>query len=289
MAIVATNRSALLPDRLQAAHLLGEGEADRVRSALETLFAPAEPRDLQLAAARAMGRFNRRETGRFLVEPARWSAYTPAIRDAVLSSLLSQPAQTTELLAAVEAGSVPAWVIEPARRRQLQNHRDPQIRSTAARVFANSGGADRMVAFSAAKTVLAMASTPARGHAVFQRTCAACHRHGDDGVRVGPDLAGVRNQPAEALLLHIIVPDAEIYPGYQACDVETKDGRDLTGLLVTETDSAITLRLAGGDETTVQRGNIRSMTMGAHSLMPQDLEKTMTRQELADLIAFLRR
>ncbi len=56
--------------------------------------------------------------------------------------------------------------------------------------------------------------------------------------------------------------------------------RALTGLLVAETDSAITLRIAGGDETTVQRGNIRSMTMGAHSLMPQ---------EPADLIAFFRR
>ncbi len=288
-ALVATNRAAPLPDRLRAAQLLGEGDASNATRALEAILTPAEPRDLQLASAKAMGRFNRRETGRFLVEPARWAAYTPAILEAVLSSLLSQTALTAELLAAIEAGTIPGWAVDAARRRQLQNHRDPAIRSAAARVFAGAGGANRMAAFNTAKSVLTLPSDAGRGRPVFQRVCAACHRLGDDGVRVGPDLAGLRNQPAEALLLHIVVPDAEMYPGYQACDVETRDGRTLAGLLVAETDTAITLRFAGGDEATVQRANVRSMTMGTHSLMPQELEKTMTRQELADLIAHLRK
>ena len=132
------------------------------------------------------------------------------------------------------------------------------------------------------------AASGRRGHAVFTRTCANCHQLGGEGVKVGPDLTGVRNQPPEALLLHLIVPDAEIYPGYQACEVETRDGRSLTGLVVAETAEAVVLRRAGGEEETVRRSNITSLTPSRLSLMPQELEKTMTRQELADLIAWLR-
>ena len=73
---------------------------------------------------------------------------------------------------------------------------------------------------------------------------------------VGPELTGIRNQPAEALLLHILVPDYEMLPGYTSYEVETKDGRTLSGLLAAETPASVTLRLALGAEETVARSNI---------------------------------
>ncbi len=105
---------------------------------------------------------------------------------------------------------------------------------------------------------------------------------------MGPDLSGVRLQPADALLLHIIAPNAEIYPGFTAYEVETKDGRTITGLLTSETPTSITLRAAQGVEETILRANLASFSATSLSLMPQELEKTMTKQELADLLSFLK-
>jgi putative heme-binding domain-containing protein len=90
------------------------------------------------------------------------------------------------------------------------------------------------------------------------------------------------------LLLHIIIPEYEIAAIYTCYNVETKDGNTLTGLLAADTPTSITLRQPLGHEETIQRSNIASMTASHLSLMPDELEKSMTKQDLADLIGFLR-
>jgi len=70
--------------------------------------------------------------------------------------------------------------------------------------------------------------------------------------------------------------------------VETRDGGAFTGLLVAEIPSSITLRMAQGVEENIARANIASMSISRLSLMPQELEKAMSKQDLADLIAFLK-
>jgi putative heme-binding domain-containing protein len=126
------------------------------------------------------------------------------------------------------------------------------------------------------------------GHLVFRKNCIPCHTFAGEGHMVGPDLTGIRNQPAEVLLLHIVVPEYEIMPIYTSYNVETKDGRSLTGLLASENSTAITLRMAEGLEQSIPRSNVATMLPSRLSLMPQELEKAMTRQELADLLAYLK-
>jgi putative heme-binding domain-containing protein len=138
------------------------------------------------------------------------------------------------------------------------------------------------------KSVLELKGSSASGREVFARACATCHRYQAEGAQVGPDLTGVRNQPGDALLLHILFPDAEIYLGYESYDCETKDGRSLSGILAAETETAVTLRRALGEEDVIPRSQIVSLRATRSSLMPSELEKTMTRQELADLLSFLR-
>ena len=81
---------------------------------------------------------------------------------------------------------------------------------------------------------------------MFLKSCANCHRLDREGTPVGPDLFGIRNQPKEAILLHILIPEYEITPGFGAYLVETTDGRILAGLLVGETPTQVTLRAALG-------------------------------------------
>jgi len=84
------------------------------------------------------------------------------------------------------------------------------------------------------------------------------------------------------------VPDQEITPGFASYTVATKDGRVLTGLITSETPASLTLRQPLGKEDTILRSDIDEISSARQSLMPQGLEKTVTRQEFADLLAYLK-
>ena len=120
------------------------------------------------------------------------------------------------------------------------------------------------------------------------KACSACHTHHGVGGKVGPDLSGIRNQPADAILLHILVPNYEVAPNYQTLSVATQDGRSLSGWLSTESESSLTLRTAAGTEETIARSQITSLVASGLSLMPDGLEQTMAKEDVANLVAFLK-
>ncbi|MEW6306122.1 MAG: PVC-type heme-binding CxxCH protein [Verrucomicrobiota bacterium] len=275
-------------NRLAAIGLLAHADFGSAGKALLGLIGPVEPADLQTAAVRSLSQMNDAEVGKALLARERWRAYSPGLREAVVAAMLSHPRYITALLDAIESGTVQTWALTPQRRTALQKNRDKTIAARAEALFKNSGAGDRMKVYEEYKTVLQLKMNGKSGHAVFTRTCAQCHVYGAEGARVGPELTGARNQPVEALLLHIIVPDLEVVTGFTSYEIETKDGRTLTGLLASETPTSVTLRAAQGIEETILRGNIASMSSTSLSLMPQELEKTMTKQELADLLAFLK-
>ncbi len=161
------------------------------------------------------------------------------------------------------------------------------MKSRAEKVFAAPVG-DRERAFTEAKAALKLSPIPANGRAVFEKACAACHRFNQQGVAVGPDLFDIRQQPKESILYHIVIPEAEIAPNFVNYECELKDGRVLTGLLASENAGNIALRLGQGVEENISRGQIARLTASRLSLMPQELEKTMTAQDLADLLAYLK-
>jgi|GEM_PF-6184699 len=100
--------------------------------------------------------------------------------------------------------------------------------------------------------------------------------------------AFIRNQPKQAILLHIMIPEYKITPGFAAYVLERTDGRVLSGLLVAETPTRVTLRQSLGKEESVLRADIQSLTLSKLSLMPQEIEKSLSRQVLADLLAYLK-
>jgi putative membrane-bound dehydrogenase-like protein len=274
--------------RLAAIALLGEADSANAGSLLLSLIASLEPTEVQTTAVRACSRLQDPDLMKALVVGERWRGYLPPAREAVLSVLMSQRGNFSVILDALERGDIQAWCIDPARRRQLMQDKDEVIKKRALALFKGQESGDRQEVYENCKSVLNLSTDSRNGHQVFKRICAQCHTHSGEGVAVGPDLTGVSNQPAEALLLHILIPSYEIVPGYTSYDVETKDGQVLTGLIASETATTITLKRALGITDSILRSNIAKISSGGLSLMPDELEKTMTRQELADLIAFLK-
>ncbi len=135
------------------------------------------------------------------------------------------------------------------------------------------------------------AGNAASGKQVYfnrQAGCFLCHRVGTEGGRVGPDLSTIgqrRNQ--RDLLEAVIFPSSSLARGYESHALLLDDGRTLTGLITRETADALVLRAADQSEVRVSRSSIEEMKPSNLSIMPAGLEKTMSPQQLADLIAYL--
>jgi putative membrane-bound dehydrogenase-like protein len=130
-----------------------------------------------------------------------------------------------------------------------------------------------------------------RGQQIFfggKAACATCHAVQGQGAHIGPDLTRIGAVRARRDLLESIVfPSASLARGYEPYVVTTQDGRFHTGLLARETADAIVLITAERAEIRLPRSAVETIEQGRVSIMPQGLDAQLTRQELADVLAFL--
>jgi putative heme-binding domain-containing protein len=126
-----------------------------------------------------------------------------------------------------------------------------------------------------------------RGAAIFRERCVTCHALRGEGTALGPDLASVAANGGDKLLVSIFDPNREVAPNFTAWTVETKEGETTTGLLTRETDSAVTLKLAGGTEAVFPRAQIKVLRQESRSLMPEGLESGLNPSDVAGLLAWL--
>ncbi|HUG94284.1 MAG TPA: PVC-type heme-binding CxxCH protein [Planctomycetaceae bacterium] len=131
-----------------------------------------------------------------------------------------------------------------------------------------------------------------RGQAVFNNTkaaCIVCHRFGYVGGNSGPDLTRIGPTRTERDLLEaILYPSLSFVRSYEPVTVVTTSGRVLNGLVRNETAEEITLATGPNEEARVRRDEIDELRPGTVSIMPAGLDKQLTPQELADLVAFLK-
>jgi putative membrane-bound dehydrogenase-like protein len=284
----SSNASLPVRSRITATALLGFSDFGTSRTALEKLMDARNPPELQLEAVAALSRLGDTRGAEYLTQKNIWSNYTPRVKSAVVASLASKPAFIQVLFNAIQNGVIGAAEISSMDRQRLMKHKDSAISARAVVLFTELEGGGRMKVYQDYRTILSIAAEAKSGKAVFERACSACHTYAGVGGKVGPDLTGVRNQPADALLLHILVPNYEVLPAYQAVAVETNDGRSLSGWMLAETDNSLTLKTAFGTQESILRKNIKSLSNSGLSLMPEGLEQTMSKEEMAQLLAFLK-
>jgi putative heme-binding domain-containing protein len=125
------------------------------------------------------------------------------------------------------------------------------------------------------------------GQEVYKRLCGQCHKIYGEGHDVGPDITLNGRNSFEQLLSNVFDPSLVIGASYQARTVVTADGRVLTGLVAEESPDRIVLKTQGGKLETIAGADVEETTTSRLSLMPEELEKQLKPQELADLFAFL--
>src|SRR6266481_1478895 len=169
----------------------------------------------------------------------------------------------------------------------LRQHSDASVRERAVKVIGAAINGNRDEIIRGFRPALDLRGDTQRGKALFQQRCQSCHRLGNDGFAVGPDLAGARSGGKEKLLANILDPNREVPPNYFGYTVETREGESYSGLIVNEAASSVTVRQPFGIETIVARGQIAKMQASKLSLMPGGLEEGLTSQDLADLLDFI--
>jgi putative membrane-bound dehydrogenase-like protein len=133
---------------------------------------------------------------------------------------------------------------------------------------------------------------PRRGHQVFgsqKAACTACHKAANVGGITGPHLRGVGQRRTDRDLIEsIIFPNASFVQSYDTWKVLTVDGAVMTGVLVEDRPDEIVLS-AGLEKTfRIPRSSIEQLTRSDQSMMPSGIDKLISNQELADLIAYLK-
>jgi putative heme-binding domain-containing protein len=274
-------------ERAEAARTLGLGSFAEVRPVLAPLLDGRQPQEVQIAAVDALDRFadDAHDVGPLLV--GAWPGFTPRLRQRAADAIFSRPHRAAAFLRAVEAGKVPASDLDPGRLRLLQQSEDESVRELATRLAAGRERRSRQEVLDAYRPALSIKGDADKGKLFFQKTCAACHKLGGVGHEVGPNLASMKNRGAEAVLVNLIDPNREVNPQFADYVVVTRDGRTLTGMLAAETATGVTLKRAEGATDTVLRADIKRMRGTGLSVMPEDLEKQLDVQGMADLIAYV--
>jgi putative membrane-bound dehydrogenase-like protein len=285
--VTASSTAADDAERRLAVSLLGRAASQRDEDwkQLGELLTPQNSFALQSAAVAALGRSDDPSVPRRLT--ANWAAYSPTLKGQILDLLLSRAAWHGLLLDSIEKKTIPAAEVDTARRQRLLSHRDAAIRARAAKVFAGAIDADRRRVLDSYKEVTMLAGDRRRGQMVFTKSCSVCHRLDDVGHAVGPDLAALANKTPLYLLTEILDPNRNVDSRYLGYTAITRAGRTFTGLLADESATSISLRGQEGKETTILRSEIDELQSSGKSLMPEGLEKELSKQDVADLIAYL--
>ncbi|MCA8991278.1 MAG: c-type cytochrome [Planctomycetaceae bacterium] len=211
-----------------------------------------------------------------------------SLRNTAVSSLTDNSFEIHLLLDLVENGQLPALAVDQNIAKRLMAHADPVIKEKAVRLLKQAPPEDRVKVLAEYQSCLTLESDPLRGKQVFVKNCAQCHKVGDVGVDVAPDISDSRTKTPEYLLTNILDPNRAIDNNFFSYTVVDTNGVIHTGILASETGTSVTLKQPEGKTVSFGRADIEAMKNNGVSLMPVGLEKTVPPQDMADVISFIK-
>ncbi|HYV29175.1 MAG TPA: hypothetical protein VFA77_16700, partial [Candidatus Eisenbacteria bacterium] len=239
-------------------------------------------------AINLLARFDAPEISEALL--SRFEKFTPAERSAALNTLTSRAKFAMPLLDAVAAGRFKQLTAFHVRQLlELKNAEvDERVTATWGKILKSTAEKQTQVArlekvFNEAPL---WAYDAGAGRQHFQKICSTCHVLHGEGTRVGPELTGAGKNGIRYFLENIIDPNAVIGADFQMTTVETKKGDTISGLVVSETPSALTIRTVT-DQVIIAKTDLAERRMNETSLMPEGLLESLNDREQIELLLFL--
>jgi putative heme-binding domain-containing protein len=219
---------------------------------------------------------------------AGWEQYSRATRQRLIATAARSGALAHALLTALERGKIQLIEVDPSTRQALQKSSDAGLKQRVGKLFKGAVSPDREQVVQNFKPAVGMTGDRKHGAEFFGKICVQCHAMQGEGARVGPDLSGIATQSRETMLMNILDPSRQVLPDFVSYTVTTAEGETLTGLIVAESATGVTLRRPNLPDVTIQRRQIKELKADGKSLMPNGLEQGLSVQDMADLLSFLR-
>jgi putative membrane-bound dehydrogenase-like protein len=213
---------------------------------------------------------------------------TPGPAAAAIDVWLIRDGWIVDLISRLEKNEIDVQLLTPVQTARLRSHPYPVLAQRFTALVDRIQSPDREKVMAKYSEAIKQAGDAGNGKAVYQKACASCHRRGNsDGTDIGPNLASVVSHSKDKLLRNILVPSADIQPGYHALTCMLESGEVLSGVLVNENAGSIAIKQANGEVRTVARSEMEALRNTGRSLMPDGLEANITVAEMRDLLEFL--
>ncbi|HEY4263167.1 MAG TPA: HEAT repeat domain-containing protein, partial [Schlesneria sp.] len=284
---LASSDSALPEDRIAAVRVLGRtmDSADDLQLLVE-LITPRSSPELQLAALATLARVKSDDVPGRLI--ANYRSLVPGLRTRACDILLSRDRWREELLTSIEQKVLSPLDLDAATRQRLLESNSAKTVERASKVLAIPVNSDRVKLVADYLPTVRAGGDAVLGRQLFIKMCSQCHKLGDVGHAVGPDLMSLTDKSPDALIAAVLDPNRAVETKFLTFTAITKSGVTHTGLMAAETAGTITLRGAEAKETTLLRSELDELLSNAKSLMPEGLERDLRPADAAALIAYIR-
>ena len=255
-------------------------------SVLVKLLDPREPPAVQVSAVRGLAEIGSADAGGILLPRLR--GFEPSVRSAAVQTMLSRADWTRRSRPSAAMVGRAAWpvLIQAADRAPLLSTGMPGV--AARRKLFGKAPADSRARVISDYSTAVRAGGDRAGVRSSSSECKACHKIGEQGFELGPDLTGSPSRDPAALLSNILDPNASVPPKDVQYVLVDQNGRTYSGLIASQTATSLTLKRGDGAQDTILRGQVAELSSTGLSLMPEGFEKRVSKPEMADLIAFLR-
>ena len=291
-----TNLAAIFagdfPDdvRVAAAEGLGQVGTDRaMRLLIATLNDPKTNRGLWEKVLVALAGVPSREARGEVKVALKGVPYRLAV--AVALNMATTAAGAEEVFAAVKAGFLPARVLqEKAVVERMRAANVPDFDKQLAELTRGLPPADQKLAALVAARAKSFASAKPdveKGAKLFTQHCAACHRVGDQGGKVAPNLDGIGTRGLERLLEDTLDPNRNVDAAFRARVITKTDGTTFTGLMLKVEGEVLVLADDQGKEVRIPLKDIEQNRETALSPMPANVADLIPENEFPHLMGYL--
>ena len=212
----------------------------------------------------------------------------PSVRSAVVDSACKSHEIRSSLLAKLGTGSARPEEIGLDALRRIRDSASGEDRTVLSGFLATIENSDRARLVVNWQDCLSLSSDVAIGKSLFKQHCAGCHRIGQTGINIGPDISDSRNTSKASLLTAILDPNRAVDNNYFRRSILTSDGQVIGGIVTGETAQTLTIVTEQAKRVVVLKSDIEYDRTLRRSLMPEGFETQLSKQQLANIIGYIK-
>ncbi|MCA9108038.1 MAG: hypothetical protein KDA83_21705, partial [Planctomycetales bacterium] len=214
------------------------------------------------------------------------------LREQTLEILCGRVAWANELLTAIEDERVSRELLTAYYARQMASLGDDGLNERLASIWGRLGSSSEEKLAEIERLATAYTEAPlwaydqGAGRVHFQKLCANCHTATETQARIGPQLEGTGSKGVHYILENVIDPNAVVGKDFQATIIETIEGRAVTGVIVDENETAVTIRTSTDTEV-IPVDDIDRRAVSPNSFMPEGILEPLNDRERIELLKYL--